>query len=234
MVCRIDKAADAVVFLNLAGGYFIHVTDPSVELKKITISGQIRFLSPARSQEEIQPEEDRKEAVRREEERKTSAKADTKRRTDSSEKSRRREKAGRTSGSHGISASTETESKTSGEEDAWTSCGPTGYRKSTDRTAGIELWHGKHRHSFSYENNVLQIISAGHLTVRTPCWRTRILLFYRTGKWWRQEPITVVYRSDVAAGFLQIPEAESCGFSCVLVVHSQRSGNGSGELFTTP
>ena len=36
---RIDKAADAVVFLNLAGGYFIHVTDPS-ELKKITISGQ--------------------------------------------------------------------------------------------------------------------------------------------------------------------------------------------------
>ena len=74
---------------------------------------------------------------------KTSA-ADTKRRTDSSEKSRRREKAGRTSGSHGISASTETESKTSGEEDAWTSCGPTGYRKSTDRTAGIELC-GKYR-----------------------------------------------------------------------------------------
>lgn len=34
-----------------------------------------------------------------------------------------------------------------------------------------------------------------------------------------EEPITVVYRSDVAA-VLQIPEAESCGFSCVLVVHS--------------
>ena len=64
---RIDKAADAVVFLNLAGGYFIHVTDPS-ELKKITISGQIRFLSQKEIAEEIQLEEDRKEAVRREEE----------------------------------------------------------------------------------------------------------------------------------------------------------------------
>ena len=63
---RIDKAADAVVFLNLAGGYFIHVTDPS-ELKKITISGQIRFLSQKEIAEEIQLEEDRKEAVRREE-----------------------------------------------------------------------------------------------------------------------------------------------------------------------
>ena len=56
---RIDKAADAVVFLNLAGGYFIHVTDPS-ELKKITISGQIRFLSQKEIAEEIQLEEDRK------------------------------------------------------------------------------------------------------------------------------------------------------------------------------
>ena len=65
---RIDKAADTVVFLNLAGGYFIHVTEPS-ELEKITISGQIRFLSQKEIAEEIQLEQERREAVRRDEER---------------------------------------------------------------------------------------------------------------------------------------------------------------------
>ena len=59
---RIDKAADTVVFLNLAGGYFIHVTEPS-ELEKITISGQIRFLSQKEIAEEIQLEQERREAV---------------------------------------------------------------------------------------------------------------------------------------------------------------------------
>lgn len=136
---RIDKAADAVVFLNLAGGYFIHVTDPS-ELKKITISGQIRFLSQKEIAEEIQLEEDRKEAVRREEERKLQQQIQKEERiaAKKAEEERRQEEL------RAAMELTETENKTSGEEDAWTSCGPTGYRKSTDRTAGIELC-GKYR-----------------------------------------------------------------------------------------
>ena len=46
---RIDKAADAVVFLNLAGGYFIHVTDPS-ELKKLQFPVKFVFCRRKRSQ----------------------------------------------------------------------------------------------------------------------------------------------------------------------------------------
>ena len=49
--------------------------------------------------------------------------------------------------------------------------------------------------------------------------RSTHLAFLQNGEVVAEEPITVVYRSDVAA-VLQIPEAESCGFSCVLVVHS--------------
>lgn len=140
---RIDKAADAVVFLNLAGGYFIHVTDPS-ELKKITISGQIRFLSQKEIAEEIQLEEDRKEAVRREEERKLQQRIQKEERiaAKKAEEERRQEEA---SGSHGISASNRNrEQNVMVKKMLGRPCGPTGYRKSTDRTAGIELC-GKYR-----------------------------------------------------------------------------------------
>ena len=71
--------------------------------------------------------------------------------------------------------------------------------------------------SFSYENNVLQII--GWAFDRAYAMENTHLAFLQNGEVVAEEPITVVYRSDVAA-VLQIPEAESCGFSCVLVVHS--------------
>ena len=210
---RIDKAADAVVFLNLAGGYFIHVTDPS-ELKKITISGQIRFLSQKEIAEEIQLEEDRKEAVRREEERKlqqriqkeeriAAKKAEEERRQEELRaamefqhrpKQRAKRLVKKMLGRPVVPLVTENQQT----EQPVSSC-----------VGSID--------SFSYENNVLQII--GWAFDRAYAMENTHLAFLQNGEVVAEEPITVVYRSDVAA-VLQIPEAESCGFSCVLVVHS--------------
>ena len=206
---RIDKAADAVVFLNLAGGYFIHVTDPS-ELKKITISGQIRFLSQKEIAEEIQLEEDRKEAVRREEERKlqqriqkeeriAAKKAEEERRQEELRaamefqhrpKQRAKRLVKKMLGRPVVPLVTENQQT----EQPVSSC-----------VGSID--------SFSYENNVLQII--GWAFDRAYAMENTHLAFLQNGEVVAEEPITVVYRSDVAA-VLQIPEAESC----VLVVHS--------------
>ena len=210
---RIDKAADAVVFLNLAGGYFIHVTDPS-ELKKITISGQIRFLSQKEIAEEIQLEEDRKEAVRREEERKLQQRIQKEERiaAKKAEEERRQEE---------LRAAMEFQHRPKQRAKRLV-------KKMLGRPVAPLVTENQQTEqpvsscvgsidSFSYENNVLQII--GWAFDRAYAMENTHLAFLQNGEVVAEEPITVVYRSDVAA-VLQIPEAESCGFSCVLVVHS--------------
>lgn len=210
---RIDKAADAVVFLNLAGGYFIHVTDPS-ELKKITISGQIRFLSQKEIAEEIQLEEDRKEAVRREEERKLQQQIQKEERiaAKKAEEERRQEE---------LRAAMEFQHRPKQRTKRLV-------KKMLGRPVAPLVTENQQTEqpvsscvgsidSFSYENNVLQII--GWAFDRAYAMENTHLAFLQNGEVVAEEPITVVYRSDVAA-VLQIPEAESCGFSCVLVVHS--------------
>ncbi len=210
---RIDKAADAVVFLNLAGGYFIHVTDPS-ELKKITISGQIRFLSQKEIAEEIQLEEDRKEAVRREEERKLQQRIQKEERiaAKKAEEERRQEE---------LRAAIEFQHRPKQRAKRLV-------KKMLGRPVAPLVTENQQTEqpvsscvgsidSFSYENNVLQII--GWAFDRAYAMGNTHLAFLQNGEVVAEEPITVVYRSDVAA-VLQIPEAESCGFSCVLVVHS--------------
>ena len=210
---RIDKAADAVVFLNLAGGYFIHVTDPS-ELKKITISGQIRFLSQKEIAEEIQLEEDRKEAVRREEERKLQQRIQKEERiaAKKAEEERRQEE---------LRAAMEFQHRPKQRTKRLV-------KKMLGRPVAPLVTENQQTEqpvsscvgsidSFSYENNVLQII--GWAFDRAYAMENTHLAFLQNGEVVAEEPITVVYRSDVAA-VLQIPEAESCGFSCVLVVHS--------------
>ena len=210
---RIDKAADAVVFLNLAGGYFIHVTDPS-ELKKITISGQIRFLSQKEIAEEIQLEEDRKEAVRREEERKLQQRIQKEERiaVKKAEEERRQEE---------LRAAMEFQHRPKQRAKRLV-------KKMLGRPVAPLVTENQQTEqpvsscvgsidSFSYENNVLQII--GWAFDRAYAMENTHLAFLQNGEVVAEEPITVVYRSDVAA-VLQIPEAESCGFSCVLVVHS--------------
>ena len=210
---RIDKAADAVVFLNLAGGYFIHVTDPS-ELKKITISGQIRFLSQKEIAEEIQLEEDRKEAVRREEERKLQQRIQKEERiaAKKAEEERRQEE---------LRAAIEFQHRPKQRAKRLV-------KKMLGRPVAPLVTENQQTEqpvsscvgsidSFSYENNVLQII--GWAFDRAYAMENTHLAFLQNGEVVAEEPITVVYRSDVAA-VLQIPEAESCGFSCVLVVHS--------------
>lgn len=210
---RIDKAADAVVFLNLAGGYFIHVTDPS-ELKKITISGQIRFLSQKEIAEEIQLEEDRKEAVRREEERKLQQRVQKEERiaAKKAEEERRQEE---------LRAAMEFQHRPKQRTKRLV-------KKMLGRPVAPLVTENQQTEqpvsscvgsidSFSYENNVLQII--GWAFDRAYAMENTHLAFLQNGEVVAEEPITVVYRSDVAA-VLQIPEAESCGFSCVLVVHS--------------
>ena len=210
---RIDKAADAVVFLNLAGGYFIHVTDTS-ELKKITISGQIRFLSQKEIAEEIQLEEDRKEAVRREEERKLQQRIQKEERiaAKKAEEERRQEE---------LRAAMEFQHRPKQRAKRLV-------KKMLGRPVAPLVTENQQTEqpvsscvgsidSFSYENNVLQII--GWAFDRAYAMENTHLAFLQNGEVVAEEPITVVYRSDVAA-VLQIPEAESCGFSCVLVVHS--------------
>ena len=210
---RIDKAADAVVFLNLAGGYFIHVTDPS-ELKKITISGQIRFLSQKEIAEEIQLEEDRKEAVRWEEERKLQQRIQKEERiaAKKAEEERRQEE---------LRAAMEFQHRPKQRAKRLV-------KKMLGRPVAPLVTENQQTEqpvsscvgsidSFSYENNVLQII--GWAFDRAYAMENTHLAFLQNGEVVAEEPITVVYRSDVAA-VLQIPEAESCGFSCVLVVHS--------------
>ena len=210
---RIDKTADAVVFLNLAGGYFIHVTDPS-ELKKITISGQIRFLSQKEIAEEIQLEEDRKEAVRREEERKLQQRIQKEERiaAKKAEEERRQEE---------LRAAMEFQHRPKQRAKRLV-------KKMLGRPVDPLVTENQQTEqpvsscvgsidSFSYENNVLQII--GWAFDRAYAMENTHLAFLQNGEVVAEEPITVVYRSDVAA-VLQIPEAESCGFSCVLVVHS--------------
>ena len=210
---RIDKAADAVVFLNLAGGYFIHVTDPS-ELKKITISGQIRFLSQKEIAEEIQLEEDRKEAVRREEERKLQQRIQKEERiaAKKAEEERRQEE---------LRAAMEFQHRPKQRAKRLV-------KKMLGRPVAPLVTENQQTEqpvsscvgsidSFSYENNVLQII--GWAFDRAYAMENTHLAFLQNREVVAEEPITVVYRSDVAA-VLQIPEAESCGFSCVLVVHS--------------
>ena len=210
---RIDKAADAVVFLNLAGGYFIHVTDPS-ELKKITISGQIRFLSQKEIAEEIQLEEDRKEAVRREEERKLQQRIQKEERiaAKKAEEERRQEE---------LRAAMKFQHRPKQRAKRLV-------KKMLGRPVAPLVTENQQTEqpvsscvgsidSFSYENNVLQII--GWAFDRAYVMENTHLAFLQNGEVMAEEPITVVYRSDVAA-VLQISEAESCGFSCVLVVHS--------------
>ena len=172
---RIDKAADAVVFLNLAGGYFIHVTDPS-ELKKITISGQIRFLSQKEIAEEIQLEEDRKEAVRREEERKLQQRIQKEKRiaAKKAEEERRQEE---------LRAAMEFQHRPKQRAKRLV-------KKMLGRLQKINRQNSRYRAVWEVSTaSAMKIMccrsSAGHLTVRTQ-WRTRILLFYRTGKWWRK------------------------------------------------
>ena len=210
---RIDKAADTVVFLNLAGGYFIHVTEPS-ELEKITISGQIRFLSQKEIAEEIQLEQERREAVRREEERKLQQRMQKEERlaAKKAEEARRQEE---------LRAVLEFQQQPKQRAKRLV-------KKMLGRPVAPLVTEDQPAEqpasscvgsidSFSYENSVLQII--GWAFDRAYAMENTHLAFLQNGEIVAEEPLTVVYRSDVAA-VLQIPEAESCGFSCVLVVQS--------------
>ena len=210
---RIDKAADTVVFLNLAGGYFIHVTEPS-ELEKITISGQIRFLSQKEIAEEIQLEQERREAVRREEERKLQQRMQKEERlaAKKAEEARRQEE---------LRAVLEFQQQPKQRAKRLV-------KKMLGRPVAPLVTEEQPAEqpasscvgsidSFSYENSVLQII--GWAFDRAYAMENTHLAFLQNGEIVAEEPLTVVYRSDVAA-VLQIPEAESCGFSCVLVVQS--------------
>lgn len=209
---KIDNG-NKVTFLNMQMGYFIHVTNPE-KLEKIRIEGRIRFLSQSEIADEIQKELERKEAAQREEERKLQQRIQKEERiaAKKAEEERRQEE---------LRAAMEFQHRPKQRAKRLV-------KKMLGRPVAPLVTENQQTEqpvsscvgsidSFSYENNVLQII--GWAFDRAYAMENTHLAFLQNGEVVAEEPITVVYRSDVAA-VLQIPEAESCGFSCVLVVQT--------------